>query len=81
MEIAAALADAVFHHHLWAASARAWMDANLVLFWVWHFSSPPPWTHSLSSVVTAAAAGKPGVREVPSPAGRDFVLHGLLSAQ
>jgi hypothetical protein len=42
MEIAAALADAVFHQHLWAASARAWMDANLVFFWVWHLSSPGP---------------------------------------
>jgi len=32
--MAAALADAVSHQHLWAASARAWVDADLVLFWV-----------------------------------------------
>ena len=34
MEMAAALADAVFHQHLWAASAMAWVDAYLELFWV-----------------------------------------------
>ena len=39
VEMAASLADAVFHQHLWAASARAWMDADLVFFWVWLVSN------------------------------------------
>jgi hypothetical protein len=33
MQMAAALADAVFHQHLRAACARAWVD-DLVFFWV-----------------------------------------------